>query len=772
MKGFVGGIPLALLVAAVQVQAMEQGPNGMDMSQSSFHQRRAAGFHPAHFGGTAMGGPSGKDEDGTSISPYSVDVHTHTNVNEHHEDNHSIKIKDKNVFPPSFGPGPALGPGAGPFAHAYGPGAGPFPKRSWPSGGTVEGGPSGDDEGQSFNMPITGIFNTEVNEYSKDDHSVHVKNKDIHPGPVIEAPAFHPPPDAAGHPNGPGGHRPFRMASGQSSSNKFKIPVESFGKRFTPGGTAMGGPGGGDSYGPESEGKGFPDGGDSYGPESGRKGFPFVAGGTAMGGPSGDDEDISWGAPQTAHIKTNVNEYYKDDHSISIKNKDVHPPSSHPPFGFPKRGLYPHSGGTAMGGPSGDDGGQSFNMPITIETDTAVNEHYQDDHSIDVKHKDVYPAPHFPSYNGGRPWRRAYSPDSANREGGDDDDDDDFSPPIIPGGTGMGGPSGDDDGENFGSPTDVDVDTSVNENHDDNHAIKLDTTTVHPSSWDFHPAPVYPAPVHPAPAHEVHEAPVPTVPQEVPQMPWMSYPDQQHAAGVPAESHPTPEAPEHHEIPAHSEPTPPAHRAQEEKVPECSAQVHEVVRTVTETQYKQVQATETVYQRVPVSSQGFKTSAVPTHAVPMESGSGPKVKSSAVPTWSSSNPKVMSSAVPTWSSSNPKVMSSAAPTWSSSNVPYASYPSSAKSSMSAPAAKYSQVPVYVPKATPSSAASMMPWVTTASSNGVNKPTGVSPEQSAFPSSSGHATPSKGVMFTGAASRVSGGIVSAAVAVVGVLAFVL
>ncbi|KAJ5547605.1 hypothetical protein N7513_004839 [Penicillium frequentans] len=226
---------------------------------------------------------------------------------------------------------------------------------------------------------------------------------------------------------------------------------------------------------------------------------------------------------------------------------------------------------------------------------------------------------------------------------------------------------------------------------------------------------------------------------------------------LPSESHATPEAPEHHEIPAPSEhhetpapsePAPP--RAEEDHASECSAQVHEVVRTVTETQYKQVQATETVYQQVPAVSQVVQTSAIPMHAVPMESGP------------------------------SPKVLSFSAPARSSSNVPYASspasapasYPYAAKSSMSAPAAKYSQIPVYVPMATPSSSASMMPMVTPASSNGPDMPTGVSPEQSHFPSSSGHATPSKGVMFTGAASRVSGGIISAVAAVAGVLAFVL
>ncbi|KAJ5759061.1 hypothetical protein N7520_006217 [Penicillium odoratum] len=785
MKGFVGGIPLALLVAAIQVQAMEPGTE-MEMGQNNLHQRRTAGFSPEQAGGTAMGGPSGNDEDGTFTTPYSASVHAHTNVNEHYKDNHSVKIKNKHIYPPSyplgFGPGPALGPGAGPFAHADGPGAGPFPKRSWPAGGTAGGGPSGNDEGQTFNMPITGIFQTEVNEYSKDDHSIHVKNKDIHPGPIIEAPV-HPPPHFAGP---PGAHAPFRT-SGESS--EFHIPATAFAKRFSPGGTAMGGPGGGDFHSHESEGEGY----------------PIIAGGTAMGGPSGEDGGLNFDMSQSADIHTNVNEEYKDDHSINIKDTEVYPS----PFGLPfKRGLYPHGGGgTALGGPSGNDGGQDFNMPITVETDTTVNEEYQDDHSIHLKHKDVYPAPHFSPFHGAAPFRRAYSPD---RVGGSDDDFSD--PPFASGGTAMGGPSGDDDGMGFGSATDVGVDTNVNEKHDDNHAIKLDTTTVHPSSWAV--------PVHKVPETPVHAH------AEVPQMPWMAYTDQQHAAGYPMESH------ESQEIPEPSEPAPPSHRAPEPEASQCSAQVHEVVRTVTETQYKQqqvtetvtqvtqvqatetvtqykhdratetvtqykhdqatetvtqykevqatetvtqykqvqatetvtqvtqVQATETVYQ-TPVYSHVFQASSIP-----MQSGSGPKVMSFPASAPSSSNVPYVSYPYPSQSSNVP-YGSSPNPS-QSSNVPYGSSPHPSQSS-NAPAAMFSQIPVHVPVPSPSSSASVMPIVTPSGSHLI--PTGVSPEQSAMASSSAHATP-HAVMFTGAAARVSGGLVSAAAVVVGVLAFVM
>ncbi|KAJ5287842.1 hypothetical protein N7478_003528 [Penicillium angulare] len=711
MKGFVGGIPLALLVAAVQVQAMEPGMVS-EMGQNNFHQRRTAGLEP-HFGGTAMGGPSGNDGDGSFKTPYAADVNTHSNVNEFSKDDHSVNIKNKDIHPPPPPPhGSAFGPGAGPFGPALGPGAGPFPKRHWPSGGTAGGGPSGNDEGQSFNMPITGNFHTDVNEYNKDDHSIAIKNKNIHPPPIIEAPV-HPP--FAGPPGG------FRESHG-ASPDHFHVPATAFTKRFSPGGTAMGGPGGG------GHSHGFPG--------------PVISGGTAMGGPSGDDDDGNLNFGKTANIHSSVNEHSKDDHSVDIKHKDIYPPPPpfvHPPFGHPfKRSLRPHEGGgTAMGGPSGDDGGQEFNMPITIDTDTAVNESYDDDHSVDLKHTDVYPpAPVAPFGGpgpvipeGDAPFRRAYSPDSSDRDAESDGDDED--PPVIAGGTAMGGPSGDDSGGDFDASTNVGVDSNVNEDHQDNHAIKLDTTTVHPPAWPIHE-------VHEVPVHEV---PVETAHEEVPQMPWMTYQAQQHAAGNPiivAETN-------HQE----SAPAPPTHRDEQEAAPHCSAEVHEVVRTVTKTQYKQVQATETVYKQAPVVSQVVQTSAIPMSAVPMESGAAPKILSSAV--------------------YGSQVAYASAPA-SSSYAPYESYNYKYQAPASSSAAAYSMIPVHVPMATPSSSA-MYSMATPSASHGVNVPSGVSPDRSNMPGAS--ASPSSNSpMFTGAATRVSGGLVSAAAAVVGVLAFVL
>ena len=670
------------------------------MNGNGFHSRRTAGFEP-HAGGTALGGPSGNDDDGTIGIPYGGNVDVNAHVHESSKDDHSINIKDKNVYvPPEFA-GPPVGPGAGPFdTPSFGPGAGPFGKRSWGQGGTAMGGPSGNDEGQSFNMPITANIKTDVNEYNKDDHSIGIKNKNIHPAPVIEH--FAPPPYAHGGPppaGGPPSHPPFRGVEGEAPSKHFHIAATEFGKRFgpAPGGTALGGPGGGDE--PD-----FPG--------------PFVSGGTALGGPSGDDDGLNFGKPNVAHISSHVDEHSKDDHSIDIKHKDIGLPPpvgfAHPGFGAPfKRGFFPTQGATVEGGPSGNDGGQSFDEPITVSTSAEVNEVHKDDHSIKLKHEDITPPP-FEAFAGpgpalagaGRPFRRAYAPDAPQRQAG-----------APSGGTALGGPSGDDGGINFDTGADVDVDSNVQENHQDNHAIKIDDTHVHPAYT----------------AYEVHT---------VPQYHWWTYEQQQQAAAppVPVQEHPIYAAsqPEVHE--EHSAPP------REEHHEQCSAEVREVFRTVTKTEYKEITPTTTVYKHPLVSETVQTSAAVPALKV------------------------------------EPKVHS----------MVYASVPASTVSHVylrpEGTSAVYSMIPVHVPQVTPVSS-SMDPMVSngimmsmatpvsngpmvsmaTPVSNSPNlRPSGASPEQSNAP----NASPSSNALFMGAGARVSGGMYSAAAAVMGVLAFVL
>lgn len=728
-----------------------------------------APFHP-HNGGTAMGGPSGNDEDGGFAGPHGAKANIHNDVNEFSKDDHSVKLKDKHVYPP---PPPPV-----PYGVALGPAAGPFDKRSFPHGGTAEGGPSGNDEGQTFNMPITGNFKTDVNDVDQDDHSVDVKNKHIHPAPVVAPIAEHhgPPPGFHGPP--PEFHRPDHFHVDPTSFHKRQFPQE--------GGTAMGGPGGG---------------GHSH---HGGPGPVPHNGGTAMGGPSGDDHGVNFGAPNTANIHNDVNEFSHDDHSVDVKHKDVFPPPHphpHPVFveGPPfKRGFEPKNGGTAMGGPSGDDGGSTFGAPVNVNTDTHVNEAHQDDHSVDLKHTDVYPPPHVapvpvvpagpPGPVVGGPFRRAYSPDQPERQAGGGG-----------GGTAMGGPSGDDDGTNIGAPNSVDVNSNVNEHHSDNHAVKADTTDIHPP-----PRPV----------------------QEIPHMPWMQYdepepiPDHPTFVARPAEyqapphheapvDHPAPphhEAPvEHpsppkHEAPVEHQAPPEIHRPNKEETPNCAAQVHEVVHTVTKTHFKEVHPTKTVYQpmqahvaessAVPVH--GAQSSAVPVHAaqssvanykVPQSSVAHFQApQSSLVPVHGAQSSVPMAhvaqtspvqmSAIPMQSGVDPMMHGSQVASTplaaSTPVVPYHSYNYNQQRPMSSAGAAYSQIPVNVPMATPASS-SYRAMMTPGASMGPAV-SGVSAQRSAKASASGSA--SHGAMFTGAANRVSGGIFSAAAAVAGVLAFVL
>ncbi|KAJ5301070.1 uncharacterized protein N7443_006072 [Penicillium atrosanguineum] len=766
MKGFVGGIPIALL--AVAAQAMEHTGHGV----------------VPHIGGTAMGGPSGADHDGGFI-PMSPNVHTHTDVNEYSKDDHSINIKTKGVYPPPATPipyGVAMAPGMGPFSKAGG-------KRSWPHGGTAMGGPSGNDEGQVFDMPITGNFYTSVDEETKDDHSIKLKNENIH-APPAHPPIAHPPPVFV-HSPGPGSG--FREAK-QDVPEHYHVPGQAFEKRWGPeeGGTAMGGPSGGD--GPSDGPEGFP--------------YPIQAGGTAMGGPSGEDDGIEFDNGIHADFHTNVNEYSHDDHSIDIKHTDIYPPPpphfGPPGFGGPfkrsweteQSGWEPESGGTAMGGPSGNDGGQEFNMPITINTETAVKESYADDHSIDIKHKDVYPhPPAFPEFGGpgpvipqGGPFKRAYSPSSEERTAGGGG-----------GGTAEGGPSGEDDGINFGDPTDVGVDSNVSEHHEDNHAIKIDDTNVHN-----------------------------------PEMPWMHYHEPPASAPAsapqPAEHEQSPPMVEHEQSPpmVEHEQSPPI--IEHEEAPACAPEIHNVVHTVTKTATHVVQETATVTETgkdhivnqvqtvhetatvtepakdhivnhvqtihethtvhnihtvyvtpsehvvhvtdtvtAPAAHLVEATETVyasPSHVVETLYASPSHVVAAAETVYASPSHVVETQAI-AWSQA-PMVTPVSKIAYSShiQSMPVSGAPSSYMAQESynyhpqAPASSaYSMIPVEVPMASPSS--SMAPMA---------MPSGVDPMHSSMASAS--ATPSHGVMFTGDAARLSGGIISAAAAVMGVLAFIL
>jgi hypothetical protein len=168
--------------------------------------------------------------------------------------------------------------------------------------------------------------------------------------------------------------------------------------------------------------------------------------------------------------------------------------------------------------------------------------------------------------------------------------------------------------------------------------------------------------------------------------------------------------------------------------------VHEVVRTVTKTQYKTVDATPEVPKLYKLKAQ---TSAVSMAATPQMSAQV--------------DPKVFSNAVPLSGSASSGVRS------------YAPY-SYASQRLMSHAASYSTVPVHVPVATRASSSYAM--ATPSGSMAKMMPTGVD-AMSHGAKSSAAASPSERVtMFEGGAARLSGGLLSAAAGVMGVLAFIL
>jgi hypothetical protein len=160
---------------------------------------------------------------------------------------------------------------------------------------------------------------------------------------------------------------------------------------------------------------------------------------------------------------------------------------------------------------------------------------------------------------------------------------------------------------------------------------------------------------------------------------------------------------------------------------------------VTKTQYKTAEATRLVYMSAP----SMETSAVPMAYTPPQSAQvDPKIKSYAASASAHASPEA-------------------------GNFGY-NYASQRPLSQ---AASFSMIPVHVPMTTPSSAGAYS-MATPSGTHGLNMPTDVSAEHKASPSSSAWASASHGVMFQGAAPRLSGGIVSVAAAVMGVLAFII
>ncbi|CBF85639.1 hypothetical protein AN1827.2 [Aspergillus nidulans FGSC A4] len=170
-----------------------------------------------------------------------------------------------------------------------------------------------------------------------------------------------------------------------------------------------------------------------------------VAGGhgpSVISGPSGDDIGNGFAAASVNTFSSEVNEDYKDDHSVDIdKTTIIKPDHKH----HHRRGdnfpEVPHKP-TVIGGASGDDIGNVADIPTVNEFASSVTESYVDNHSVDVD-KNTIVKPH---------WRRQHS--------------------VID------GPSGDDVG-NAAFLADVNkISSSFTGKYKDDHSVDVDKTTI------------------------------------------------------------------------------------------------------------------------------------------------------------------------------------------------------------------------------------------------------------------------------------------------------
>ncbi|CAG8296915.1 unnamed protein product, partial [Penicillium nalgiovense] len=511
MKGFIGGIPVALLAVAAQAKFAERQENDFHPQAGGTAIGGPSGndghghFHP-QTGGTAIGGPSGNDVDGGFVSPYSANIKTDTKVNEWQKDDHSVKLKHTDVYPH-----PAVVPV--PFGHgAQAPGMGPFGKgkRGVP-GGTAMGGPSGNDEGQSFDMSVTGVFNTETEEENQDDHSTEIEHTDVHPAPVHVHPAG----------PAPGIFRPGTFA-----------------KRF---------------------------------------GEPH-SGGTAIGGPSGNDGGQSFSAPTNIKTDTGISEHNEDNHSIDLEHEDVYP--------HPHTGAFSPFRRSVNFGPPGHGAPGHFEPHPESHFEPHPESHYEphpeshyaphseshyephqephyephpEPHYVNHQepHVEHHPEPHYaPHYSPtyaphNEPHKTFESELTAVKHnnngpgaGGIAFGRRAYAPTPETGATVIGGPSGNDESTGFSAPTNIGVATDVNEHNEDNHAIEGEFTDVHaPADYSREDAPACAAKVqeivHTVTKTQYHTAletnaiPVHAPAKSVGADPYVNYPEHtEHSAGA------------------------------------------------------------------------------------------------------------------------------------------------------------------------------------------------------------------------------------------------
>ncbi|OJI80934.1 hypothetical protein ASPTUDRAFT_127407 [Aspergillus tubingensis CBS 134.48] len=294
-------------------------------------------------------------------------------VNEVSEDDHSADVKDKDTLVKT------------PSHH--------HPHPHWPR--DLIKGESGIDTGNSASLPITNSIGSQVNEASKDDHSVDVDSKNTaikykpEPKPVpVPVPVHH-----------PHGHWPRDLIKGESgidTGNSASLPITNVYASQENEASK-------DDHSVDTDVK------DTLvekpKPEPKPVPVPVQAHQAKphpyphhprdlIKGESGIDTGNSATLPITNAFSSQYNEASKDDHSVDTDTKDTvvkEKPDPKPvPVPVPVHGHpHPHHPRDLIKGESGIDTGNSATIPITNAFSSEYNEASKDDHSVDADIKDT-----------------------------------------------------------------------------------------------------------------------------------------------------------------------------------------------------------------------------------------------------------------------------------------------------------------------------------------------------------------------------------------------
>ncbi|RJE19036.1 GPI anchored protein [Aspergillus sclerotialis] len=254
-------------------------------------------------------------------------------------------------------------------------------------------GPTGDDEGQSIGIPISGTYSTDFNAAHNDDHHVDVDHHDPYPYPPWFYRRGAKRSDGDDHTHWPEDH-----VVGADNDGLSSVPVRP-----------------------------------AWEKEDDHADFPFKKRAAQPGdapdsvdGPTGDDEGQEANIPISSTWSTEAHWWHNDDHSVDVHDHPYYPyvkrtdghdgPDAvavsgvssenennynnddhsvdvhdHPYYPYARRAAQPHDGPDSVDGPTGDDEGQEASIPISGTWSNEANWWHNDDHSVDVHDHPYYP---------------------------------------------------------------------------------------------------------------------------------------------------------------------------------------------------------------------------------------------------------------------------------------------------------------------------------------------------------------------------------------------